>query len=123
MVLIGGVLVIVFSYGFQLKEPRLHAVLTGGLALMVGLLVYMLAALDKPYRGDVSVSPAAYRLVLERDMATDEGPVMNRPTLALCLLLALAVPVVVLLAVPPCRSRCGITTSPTSAAWCACRTR
>jgi hypothetical protein len=68
VILIGGLLTISSSYCFQLKQFSFHALLCSGLAAMVGLLVFLIAALDRPYRGAVSVSPAPYELVLERLM-------------------------------------------------------
>ena len=68
----GAVLTIVTSYCFQLQPFRLHLLLTSALATMIGLLVFLIAALDRPYRGAVSVEPTAYRIVLEGAMA-EEG--------------------------------------------------
>ena len=64
VVLLGAVATIGFSYFFAVASYRLHTLLTGILAGMVGLLVFLLVALDHPYWGEVSVSPEAYQLVL-----------------------------------------------------------
>lgn len=69
VVLLGAVLCINFSYCFHLEDVRLHALLTGGLAAMIGLLVFLTASLDRPFHGAVKVSPEAYRLIIERLMA------------------------------------------------------
>lgn len=69
VVLLGGVLCINFSYCFHLEDVRLHALLTGGLAAMIGLLVFLTASLDRPFHGAVKVSPEAYQLIIERLMA------------------------------------------------------
>jgi hypothetical protein len=74
VVFIGGAISIIFSYCFRVEHLGLHALLTGGLAAMIGLLVFLIASLDHPYRGAVSVSPEPYRLVLERVMALDGAP-------------------------------------------------
>ena len=50
------------------ERVRLHVTLTVLLALFVGLLVYLIAALDRPFRGQVSVSADAYRLTVEKVM-------------------------------------------------------
>jgi len=39
---------------------------------MIGLLVFLIAALDRPYQGSVSVKPTAYAIVLERVMEVME---------------------------------------------------
>nr|WP_241738238.1 DUF4239 domain-containing protein [Hymenobacter polaris] len=67
-VLIGALITIAFSYGFIVVSLRLHAVLTGLLALMVGVMVFVIAALDHPYLGEVSVSADAYQVVLDKVM-------------------------------------------------------
>ncbi|AUD06156.1 bestrophin-like domain [Spirosoma pollinicola] len=69
VVLLGAVATIGFSYCFVVTSYRLHALLTGILAGMVGLLVFLLVALDHPYWGEVSVSPDAYQGVLRTLMS------------------------------------------------------
>jgi hypothetical protein len=66
VVLLGAIATIIFSYLFVVSSYRLHAMLTGILAGMVGLLVFLIAVLDHPYWGEVSVSADAYQLVLDR---------------------------------------------------------
>lgn len=67
-VLIGALLTVLFSYCFVVASLRLHALLTGLLALMVGVMVFLIAALDHPYLGEVSVSADAYQVVLDKVM-------------------------------------------------------
>ncbi|SNR81019.1 bestrophin-like domain [Hymenobacter mucosus] len=73
-VLIGALVTIGFSYCFVVASFRLHALLTGLLALMVGIMVFLIAALDHPYLGEVSVTPEAYQLVLNQVMAPTKQP-------------------------------------------------
>ena len=42
----------------------MHALLTSLLASLIGLLVFLTAALDHPYRGTESIPATAYQLVL-----------------------------------------------------------
>jgi hypothetical protein len=65
VILLGGALTIATSFCFQVQQFRFHLLLTTGLAAMIGLLVFLIAALDRPYRGAVSVDPTAYQIVLE----------------------------------------------------------
>jgi hypothetical protein len=65
VVLFGAVATIGFSYGFVVESYPLHALLTGVLAGMIGLLVFLLVVLDHPYWGEISVSADPYQLVLE----------------------------------------------------------
>ncbi|WP_394752766.1 DUF4239 domain-containing protein [Crenothrix sp.] len=71
VVLVGGVLCINFSYCFHLEDVRLHALLTGGLATMIGLLIFLTAALDRPYHGAVSVPSDAYQLIINKVMTVE----------------------------------------------------
>lgn len=68
VVLVGAVATIVFSYCFVVENFRLHALLTGILSAIIGLLIFLLVVLDHPFWGEVSVSPAAYQLVLTQLM-------------------------------------------------------
>jgi len=73
VVLIGAALSIFVTYFFHVSDARLHLVLTGILGTFIGLMVFLTAAIDNPFRGQVSVSPDAYRLILNGIMrpATD----------------------------------------------------
>lgn len=71
VVLIGALLNIGLTYLFWVENLAVHAMLVGILAVFIALLVFLTAAMDNPFRGEVSVSPDAYQTVLEN--------VMNRP--------------------------------------------
>ncbi|MGI4742416.1 MAG: hypothetical protein ACRYG7_45240 [Janthinobacterium lividum] len=71
-VLAGAVITILFSYGFVVVSLRLHALLTGLLALMVGVMIFVIAALDHPYLGEVSVTSDAYQIVLDKVMVPNK---------------------------------------------------
>jgi hypothetical protein len=68
VILLGGVLTIATAYCFQMQPFRLHLLLTAILAMMIGLLIFLIAALDRPFQGTVSVKPTAYRIILESTM-------------------------------------------------------
>jgi hypothetical protein len=72
VILLGGALTIAVSYCFQVQQFRFHLLLTTALATMIGLLVFLIAALDQPYRGAVSLDPTAYQIVLDGVMASGE---------------------------------------------------
>jgi hypothetical protein len=65
VILLGAALTIATSFCFQVQQFRLHLLLTTSLAAMIGLLVFLIAALDRPYRGAVSVEPTAFQMVLD----------------------------------------------------------
>jgi hypothetical protein len=70
VILFGGALAISTTYCFQLQPFQLHLLLTTSLATMIGLLVFLIASLDRPYSGAVRVEPTAYTIVLEGPMSS-----------------------------------------------------
>jgi Protein of unknown function (DUF4239) len=79
VVLIGAVLSVFITYFFHIGDQKLHLILTGTLGIFIGLMVFLTAAVDNPFRGQVSVSSDSYRLVLEGLM--DLKPLPNQDTL------------------------------------------
>lgn len=69
VVLVGGLVTLLFSYLFLVKSFWFHGLLISLLGSVIGLLIFLIAALDHPYWGEVSVSPGAYELVLEKVMS------------------------------------------------------
>lgn len=72
VVLLGGLITLVFSYFFLVKSFWFHGLLISLLGSVIGLLIFLIAALDHPYWGEVSVSPAAYELVLAKVMGGEK---------------------------------------------------
>ena len=50
------------------EHVRLHVLMTALLALFVALLVYLIAALDRPFRGSVGISADPYQLIIDKVM-------------------------------------------------------
>jgi hypothetical protein len=73
VVLVGAALAISASWVFTLESIQLHAVMSGLLAAMIGLLVFFIAVTDRPFHGANGIGPDAYRLVL-RDLLDGEEP-------------------------------------------------
>jgi hypothetical protein len=73
VVLIGAALAISASWVFTLESIELHAVMSGLLAAMIGLLVFFIAVTDRPFHGANGIAPDAYRLVL-RDLLDGAEP-------------------------------------------------
>jgi hypothetical protein len=69
VVFLGGALTIATSFCFQVQHFRFHLLLTTGVAVMIGLLVFLIASLDRPYRGAVSIDATAYQIVLDGPMS------------------------------------------------------
>jgi len=73
VVLLGALITLLTPCLFVVKSYWLHALLLSMLAGMVGLLVFLIAALDHPYWGELSVSADAYQLVLDRVINNKTG--------------------------------------------------
>jgi hypothetical protein len=61
----GAVITIGFSYLFGLKNAIAHTVITILLAASIGLGLFLIVALDRPFSGGLGVSPEAFTAVLE----------------------------------------------------------
>ncbi len=66
VLLIGGVIVVGFTYLFGLRSTLVHTLMVAALALTIALVLFTVGALDYPFRGDVRVRPDAFLSVLER---------------------------------------------------------
>ena len=65
VVLIGAVLTISVTYLLQI-ERIIQLVLTGFFAMFIGLVVFVIACLDRPLSGPLAIDPHPYQLVLDR---------------------------------------------------------
>lgn len=68
VVLLGGLVTIIFSGLFVMPSFWFHGLLNSLLGVMLGLLIFLIVALDHPYWGEVSVGTKAYELVLQKVM-------------------------------------------------------
>jgi hypothetical protein len=68
MVLIGALISIAATWMFDTASLRLHVWLTFLLSSLLGLIIFLVAVLDNPYRGTVSVGPEALARVYEQLM-------------------------------------------------------
>jgi hypothetical protein len=66
VLLLGGVIVVGFTYLFGLRSTRVHILMVASLSLTIALVLFTIGALDYPFRGDVRVGPDAFQSVLER---------------------------------------------------------
>lgn len=53
---------------FVVENKRLHDLLTSILASLLGLLVFLLAIMDFPFRGEFSVGPDSFEAVYSQTM-------------------------------------------------------
>ncbi|HEY0793236.1 MAG TPA: DUF4239 domain-containing protein [Chthoniobacterales bacterium] len=68
VVLIGAVLNIVVTWFFDVRSRPMHFWMTVMFAGFLGLLIFQLAALDKPFMGELNVGPEAFQLVYDQLM-------------------------------------------------------
>lgn len=61
----GGYLTVAFTYLFGFDRTIMQQLMIGGLSLMIGLVLYLIVALDFPYRGGITVQPDAFRALLD----------------------------------------------------------
>ena len=66
VLILGAAASIVLTWLFSVESVRRHIFLTGLYSGLIGLLIFLIAALDNPYRGEFSVGPDAFELVLDR---------------------------------------------------------
>jgi hypothetical protein len=64
----GSVLNLALLWLFVVENKRLHDLLTTMLAALLGLLVFLLAIMDFPFRGDYSVGPESFELIHDQLM-------------------------------------------------------
>ena len=57
LILIGALICIVVTWFFLMESMKMHLWMTILFSGLLGLMVFMVAALDNPYRGKISVSP------------------------------------------------------------------
>ena len=66
VLLLGGVIVVGFTYLFGLDNTLVHTLMVGALAAVVALALFTVGALDYPFGWGVRVGPEAFELTLER---------------------------------------------------------
>ena len=70
MVIILGAFISLFStYFFPVLDARVHRTQIALLATFIGLVIFMILAIDRPYRGDLGMKATPYEVVYEHLMA------------------------------------------------------
>ena len=64
----GAFISLVSAFYFPVHEVRLHRVQVGLLAGFIGLVIFLIFALDRPYHGDIGLKPKPYELLYEQLM-------------------------------------------------------
>jgi hypothetical protein len=63
-IIVGAVVTIGFVMIFGLRSALLHALMTAGLAALIGVLLFVAIAINHPFAGDIAVHPAPLERVL-----------------------------------------------------------
>jgi Protein of unknown function (DUF4239) len=66
VLIIGGVVVIGFTYLFGLDSTVIHLLMVAALALIIALVLFTVAELEYPFRGGIRIGPEAMEQVLGR---------------------------------------------------------
>jgi hypothetical protein len=71
VILVGAVIGLGSTFFFKVEDARLHGILVTLLAGFMGLIIFMILALDQPFRGDLGIGPQSYQLVYDHLMKAD----------------------------------------------------
>jgi hypothetical protein len=68
LVLVGAAISIAITWFFHVQKTRLHVWMTVLISSLLGMMIFLLAAMDHPLRGELSVGPEAFELVYDQLM-------------------------------------------------------
>jgi hypothetical protein len=71
VIIAGAFISLSASFFFKVEDGRLHGILVLLLATFIGLVIFMILALDRPFRGDLGLSPEPYQLIYDQLMKVD----------------------------------------------------
>ena len=68
VVLVGAIIGLCSTFFFKVEDARLHGILVTLLAGFMGLVIFMILALDRPFEGDLGIGPQSYQLIYDQLM-------------------------------------------------------
>jgi hypothetical protein len=68
VVIAGAMISLMSSYFFPVEDYRIHAAQVSLLATLIGVVIFMIVALDRPFHGDLGLTAAPYELIYEQLM-------------------------------------------------------
>lgn len=71
VIIVGAFIGLSSSFFFKVEDARLHAIQVLLLAAFIGLVIFMIFALDHPFRGDLAISSESYQLIHDQLMKTN----------------------------------------------------
>ena len=72
LVLIGAIINLAVTWAFHVKSRKMHLLMTTLVSSLLGLMVFLLAAMDHPFMGKISVSSEPFQIVYETLMKPDD---------------------------------------------------
>jgi len=66
VIVIGALVSLSSTFFFQVEDARLQRIQVVLLALFIGLIIFIIFALDRPFRGDLGLQPDAYQLIYDQ---------------------------------------------------------
>ncbi len=73
VLVIGGVITVVCTFFFGIKNPWLHGGSVAALTVVVVVVLYAIYRIEYPYTGDIRVRPEAFELMLQRIESNNGG--------------------------------------------------
>ena len=71
VVIIGAFISLSSSFFFKVEDVRLHILEVLLLAVFIGLVIFMILSLDRPFRGDLGIGAEPYQLVYDQLMKSN----------------------------------------------------
>jgi hypothetical protein len=68
VVLAGAAISLVSAFFFPVEDFRVHAIQVGLLAVLIGVVIFMIVAFDRPFRRELGLTAAPYELVYDQLM-------------------------------------------------------
>lgn len=68
VIVLGAFVSLISAFYFPVLDPHVHRVQVALLAGFIGLVIFIILALDRPYRGDLGLKPTPYEIIYEQLM-------------------------------------------------------
>ncbi len=68
VVIVGAFIGLSASFFFKVEDARVQGIHALLLAMFIGLVIFMIFAMDRPFRGDLALGPGPYQLIYEQLM-------------------------------------------------------
>ncbi len=68
VIVAGAIIGLSSAFFFRVEDARLHGIQVLLMAVFIGLVIFMIFALDRPFRGDLGLRPDPYQLIYDQLM-------------------------------------------------------